>query len=176
MNSFRRLRISVINTARILGYMKVSFKTFKLSWNTYFLNYLWYTWSHGRHLMDSCIALFSKSWTLPNVYAFILSKLLIMLMGFQRVGVALKPRQIFTAPNARCMLCAMHGMWFLNAGHSIPEASSGDCSSRVIMLFEEALSVVIPSTQPAVSLKQSSTFFKCTGCHAPVCWPLRYHP
>jgi hypothetical protein len=30
------------------------------------------------------------------------------------------------------MTCAMHGMWFLNAGHSIPEASSVNCSSHVI--------------------------------------------
>jgi len=91
MNSFRRPGVSVINTASILCYMKVSFRTFKISWNTYFLNYPCSTWSHGRHLDDSCIALFSKYLTLPNVYAFILSKLLIALMGFPRLGAAFYP-------------------------------------------------------------------------------------
>jgi hypothetical protein len=62
----------------------------------------------------------------------------------------------------------MHRKWFLDAGHSIPEASNDDCSSHVIELFEEALSVVIPSRRPAVSLKLSSTFFKCTASFAPV--------
>jgi hypothetical protein len=36
------------------------------------------------------------------------------------------------APKASYMTLAMHGMWFFNAGHSIPEASSIDCSSHVI--------------------------------------------
>jgi hypothetical protein len=54
----------------------------------YFLNYLCLTWSDGCHLVDSSIALFSKSLTLPNMYAFILSKLLIALMGFPRLGAA----------------------------------------------------------------------------------------
>jgi hypothetical protein len=40
MNSCRRPGVSVINTASILRYMMVSFRTFKISWNTYFLNYL----------------------------------------------------------------------------------------------------------------------------------------
>jgi len=88
MNSFRRPGVSVINTASILCYMKVSFRTFKISWDTYFLNYLCQTRFHGRHLIDSSIALFSKSLTLPDVYAFILSKLLIALMGCPRPGAA----------------------------------------------------------------------------------------
>jgi hypothetical protein len=36
------------------------------------------------------------------------------------------------APKASCMTWAMHGMWFLNASHWIPEALSVDCSLRVI--------------------------------------------
>jgi len=68
--------------------MQVSFRTFKISWNTYVLNYLCLTWSHGRHLVDSSIALFSKCLTLSNVYAFILAKLLIALMGFPRLRAA----------------------------------------------------------------------------------------
>jgi len=55
------------------------------------------------------------------------------------------------APKASWMTCPMHGIWFLNAGHSIPEASSVDSSSRVIEQFEEALSIVIPSKRPSVS-------------------------
>jgi len=88
INSFRWPGASVINTAKILCYMTVNFRTSKISWNTYFLNYLCYTWFHGRHFIDSSISLFSKSLTFPNVYAFILSKLLIALMGFPRLGAA----------------------------------------------------------------------------------------
>jgi len=88
MNSFRRPGVSVINTASILCYKKVSFSTFKISWNTYFLNYHCYTWFHGRHLIDSSSVLFSKPLTLANIYVFILSKLQIALMGFTRLGAA----------------------------------------------------------------------------------------
>jgi len=38
MNSYHRPGVSVINTASILCYMKVSFSTFKISSNMYFLN------------------------------------------------------------------------------------------------------------------------------------------
>jgi len=86
---FWRPPVSTINPACILCYMKVSFRTFKIAWNTYFLNYLCKTWSHGQYLIDSIIAHFSKSLTLANVYAFILSKLLIVYMGFPRLGAAL---------------------------------------------------------------------------------------
>jgi len=89
MNSFRRPGVSAINTASTLCYMRVSFRSFQMAWNTYFLNYLCQTWSHSQHLIDSSIALFSQSLTLPNVCAFILSKLLIVLMGFPRLGAAL---------------------------------------------------------------------------------------
>jgi hypothetical protein len=57
------------------------------------------------------------------------------------------------APKASCMMCAMYDMCFLTAGHWIPDALSGDCSSRVIEQFEEALSVVIPSKWLSVSSK-----------------------
>jgi len=68
--------------------MKVSFRSFKMTWNMCFLNYHCLTRSHSRHLLDSSIALFLQSLTLPNVCAFILSKLLIALMGFPRLGAA----------------------------------------------------------------------------------------
>jgi len=85
-------------------------------------------------------------------------------------------RLLMIAPKARCMTCAMEGMWFLDAGHSIPEASRGDCSSRVIEWFEEALSVIIPSKWPLLSPKPSRMAFKCMASLAPVCWPFTYHP
>jgi len=80
------------------------------------------------------------------------------------------------APKARCMTCGMHGIWFLNAGHWIAEASSVDCSSCVIESFEEVLSVLIPSKRQLVHSKQSSMPFKSTATLAPVRWPLIYHP
>jgi len=68
--------------------MMVSFRTFKILSNKYFLNDLCQTWSPGRHLSDLSIAVFWKSLTVPNVDAFILSSVLIALMGFARVGAA----------------------------------------------------------------------------------------
>jgi len=88
MNSFRKPCVTVINTASIRCYIKVSFKFFKISWDTYFLKYLCRTWSHSRLLIHSSVALFSQFLTLLNVCTFILSKLLIALMGFPRLGVA----------------------------------------------------------------------------------------
>ena len=88
MNSFRRPGVSVINTAIILCYMKVSFGTFKISWNMYFLNHLCQTMSHGRHYIDCSIALTSMSLTLSDVYPLILSKLRITLIVIRWLGVA----------------------------------------------------------------------------------------
>jgi len=86
------------------------------------------------------------------------------------------PRLIMDEPTVSWMTCAMHGMWCLNARHSIPEASKVVCNLRVIDWFEQALSVLIPSKWPSVSLKRSSTSFKCPGSHAPVWWPLTFIP
>ena len=81
--------------------------------------------------------------------------------------------RLFTnIPKASWMACAMHGMWCLIAGHTIPEASRVDCSSRVIKWFEEALSVVILSKRPSVSSIRSRTSFQCMASLATVCWPL----
>jgi len=89
MKLFWRPDVSVINTASILCYMKVIFRTSKIWWNTHFLYYLCKTWFHGRHLIDSSVALRSKSLTLPIEYAFILFKLLIALIGFPQLGALL---------------------------------------------------------------------------------------
>jgi hypothetical protein len=61
----------------------VNDKTFKISSDTHYPNYLSTTWSVGSHHGDSRIALFSKKWTVPIVKTFILSKLVITLMGFR---------------------------------------------------------------------------------------------
>ena len=91
--------------------MKVSYRTFKISWNTYFLNYLCQTWFHGQHLVDSNIALVSKSLTLPNVYAFTLSILLIALMVFTRLAAA-----FYTETAHECtwsQLYDVHHAWYV---------------------------------------------------------------
>jgi len=49
------------------------------------------------NLIDSSVALFSKSLTLPDVYAVILSKFLIALIGFPRLGAA-----FYTKPAHEC--------------------------------------------------------------------------
>jgi len=88
MNSFQQPGVSVFNTASILCYMKISFMTLKISWNTFLFDFLRYTCLHGELLIHSSIALVSKSLTLSNGYAFNLRKLLSTLMGFPRLGAA----------------------------------------------------------------------------------------
>jgi hypothetical protein len=77
----------------------------------YYLNYLCYTWSHGRHLIYSSIALFLKALTFPNGWAFILSKLLIALMGVQSLGAA-----VYTLTAHECtqsMLNVLRHAWYV---------------------------------------------------------------
>jgi hypothetical protein len=88
MNWVRQPGVSILNTASILCYMNVNFMSFKMAWNMYFLNQLCLAWSNIQHLVESSIALFSQCLTLPNVCAFILFKLLIVLLGFPRLAVA----------------------------------------------------------------------------------------
>jgi hypothetical protein len=56
--------------------------------DVYIFNYCCHTWPPGQHLVDSGIALCSKSLTVPNSSPFILSKLMITLMGFQGLDAA----------------------------------------------------------------------------------------
>jgi len=86
------------------------------------------------------------------------------------------PRLLMTAPQASCLTCTMHCMWFLRGGHSIPEAASVDCSSSVIKWFREASTVVFPNKWPSERLKWSSMSFNCSASVAPVCWRLTHHP
>jgi hypothetical protein len=62
----------------------------------------------------------------------------------------------------------MHGMWFLNAAHSVAESSGDNCSSRVIEYFEEALSVLVPNNQPSVSSNRLRMFFNRAASLVPV--------
>ena len=55
----------------------------------YILNDLCKTWFHGRHLIDSRVALLSKPLPRSNMYAFNLTKVLITLMGFPRLVPAI---------------------------------------------------------------------------------------
>jgi len=82
------------------------------------------------------------------------------------------PRLLMNAPIACWMTCTMHGMWCVDAGHSIPEALRIDCNSRVIKQLEEMFCIVNPSNLPSVSSKRSRTSFKCRATSAPVCWLL----
>jgi len=86
------------------------------------------------------------------------------------------PRLLTNAPNASWLTCAIHRMWLLNAGHSIPEAWSVDCSSQVIEMMDKVVSVVIPSKRPLLSSKRSRTSSKCMLNLALVCWPLTFDP
>jgi len=117
--------------------------TFEMSWNMYFLNYPWYSWSHGRHLVKSSITLCLKSSSLLTVYAFICPKLLMRSWDSKNFLRAITPRLLMTTPKASCLLCALDDMWWLNAVHRIFEASTVDCSSWDIEYSEHAVTVSI---------------------------------
>jgi len=115
MNLSRQLGVSVINTASILCYMMVNFMTFKISWNTDYLYYLCQTWFHGRHIIDASAALFPKCLNLPNVYAFILSKLLIALMGFPRLALVLHTETAHASTQSQ-LYDVCHGRYVVSQG------------------------------------------------------------
>lgn len=73
-------------------------------------------------LFDSTIAPSLKSLTISNIYASILSKELIMLMGFPRVGAAFTTKLLKNSTNDSCMIRGTNAMGFFNVGHSIEEA------------------------------------------------------
>jgi len=103
--------VSVINNASILSFMKVSCRTFTISWNTYCLNDRWQSLSDGRHQIDSSVAQGTKCLTLPNIYAFILSDLLIMLIGYRWLVAAL-----YTLTANECFYSQwydVHSAWYV---------------------------------------------------------------
>jgi len=175
MDSFRWPGVSVINTASILCYLKVSFRSFKMSWNTYFLNFLCQTQLHSQHLVDCSIALFRSFWLFPMSVLSFSTNCWLRWWASQNLVRPLTPRLLINTPKACCMTRAMHGMWFLIADLIISEESRGASGSWVIEWFDEALSVIIHTIQSSVSLKQSKTCFKCFASVPPVCWPLTYY-
>jgi hypothetical protein len=111
MNSFWWPGLSIINTASIFWYMMVTFSSFKIYCNTYFPNCLGYTWSHNWVLVELSIALFLKSLTLPNLYASILSKLLIVLIGYSRFCVAYYTKTLYECTKRQ--LNNVHHTWYV---------------------------------------------------------------
>jgi len=132
MNLFRRPGVSIGYTSIIHCYMMVSFRTFNWSQNTYILNYHWKMWFHGRHLLDYYSTLFLNLLTLPDVYASILSKLLISLMGFTGLGAIFHIQSTPACTRASWMPCAMQVMSFISASHSNVESSRVDHNWWVI--------------------------------------------
>jgi hypothetical protein len=88
INSFEQPDVRIIKRATILGYIKAIFGRFKIPWHMDIFNYHCQTWSHGRHLIGSSIALFSKALTISIVYACTLSKMLSVLMCCLKLGAA----------------------------------------------------------------------------------------
>jgi len=93
-----------------------------MSWNTYFLNYLCQTWSHSWHLVDCRIALLFQALTLPNVCGFVLSRLLIVLMGFPRLPAAADPKTAYI--DTRSKLNDMRHAWCV-VWHCRPQHTGG---------------------------------------------------
>jgi len=129
MNSFRWPGVGGINTESICWYVKVSFGSFKMSSNVFFLNCLCYTWSNTQHLVVPSMALFSQSLTLPNNCAFILSKLVIALRGFPRLGAAWYPET--PHKHTQSKLTDLHEAWY-----AVPQYREYDSRSpKVSLLF-----------------------------------------
>jgi len=175
INSFLRPGASVINTASILCYMKVSCRTLKY----YEIGTFSIIFAKPGLMADTLLIIalpsFRSLWLFPMSMLSFSPNCWLRWWASQDFLWPLTLRMLMNSPKASCMTCAMHCMWFLNAGHSIPEASSVDCSSRVMEYFWEALSVIIPRKRQSVISNQLSTSFKCMASLAPVCWPLTYH-
>ena len=176
MNSFWQPVVSIINTASILCYLKVSFRTVK---------YLEICTISITLAKSGLIADTSLIRALPSVLR--LSLFLMSMLWFspncrsrswasQDLVWHFTPKLLMNAPTASFVMGAMHSMWFLNAGHSILVASKVDCSSRLIQWFEEALALQTPSKRPSETSKSSIMRFICMASLAPVCLPLTYHP
>jgi len=176
MISFRRSDVRVINPASILCYMKVSFRTLK------YLEIHTFSIIFGKpDLMANTLLILA----LPSIRSLWLIPMSMVSFSPNCCSCSCASHDLVrpptrtqhkNAPIAGCMMCAMYGMWFLNAGNSIPETSRLNCSSRVLESFDEALSVWIQIKRPSVSLTRSRTSSKCTANLVPVCWSLTYHP
>jgi len=65
INSFRRPVVSLINSGCILCYMEISFRTFNISWNTYFLNPLGKPGLMANTLFILALPSFRSLWLFP---------------------------------------------------------------------------------------------------------------
>ena len=131
-NSFWRPGVSIINPASILCYVKINSRTFKYHEIRNFSIFF-----HKPGFMADTILILglpsSRSpWLLPMSMLPFIPNCWSCSWASQDLLRPFTPRLLMNAPKASCMTCAIHGMWFLNAGHLIAEASTVDCSSRVI--------------------------------------------
>ena len=154
--------------------MKVSLGTVTITWNMYFLNYVCY------FMVDTMLILalpfLWSLWLFPMSMLSFSPNCWSCSWASQDLVRLLTPRPLMNASEASWMMCAMHGMWVLDAGHMILEASWAGCNSWVMDQFEKALSVLTPSKRPSVSSNPSRTSFKCMASLTPLCWPLTYYP
>ena len=175
-NWFQRPGVSIMNAARILCYMKVTGSTFELSWNTYFA--LSFAGPGPRAEAQLIVALpsFRSLRLFPmTTHSFSLNCWLGS-WAFQDLGRLFTPWLPMNVRKSSWRAGAMHGTWLLNAVHkSIPEASSFDCSWHAIEEFRNALSVVIASKWPFVSLTQFSMCYNYTASLVLTSWPVNYH-
>jgi len=146
MNLCWRPGVSIINTSSMLCYLKMCFKTFRISRNMYFFNYLCYTCSHGRSLPDFCIALCSKSLVIWTIYAFILSKLLIALMGFPRLCSA-----CFTRTAHECTQSKLNDM--RHAWYAVFQSRPLDSGGLNGWLYRASLRVIWEGVISCISKK-----------------------
>jgi len=176
INLFRQPGGSVINTPSIFCFMLVSFRTFKISWSTCFSNIFAKPVFMADTLLILALPYFRSFWLFPMSMLSLSPNFWSCSRASQYLGQPFTPRLLKNAPKDSCMTFAVHGMWFLNAGHSIPESSRVACSSRVIELSGEALLVQIGSKRPSVSSNRLKTFLKCAASIAPVWLPSTCHP
>jgi len=94
---------------------------------------------------------FCSLWLFPMSMLSFSSKCWLRSWASQDLAQPFPQRVLMNAPWASCMTRAMHGVWFLNAGHSIPKASRVDCSSQVSQWFKWMLLVIIPRNWRSVS-------------------------
>jgi len=83
-------------------------------------------------LLILVLAFFRFLWLLPMSMVSFSSNYWSCSLACQDLMQCFTPKLLMNAPTASCMLCAMCGIWSVNAGHSIPDASSIDCSACVV--------------------------------------------
>ena len=132
MNLFRRPCVRLINTTTICCSMAVSVRVFQ------YLEICTVSIIFAKRGLMAHNLLISASLPLWSLWLFPISMLTSSPNCWSRSWASqdlVRPfplRLIMNAPKASWMACAIHGMWFHNAGYSIPEAWRVDCNLRVI--------------------------------------------